>query len=87
MCTAFREIREESFRLGKDQGFKLGKDQGFKLGKDRGIKQGKDQGIRIGEERVNLLIQRLIKDCRMEEIERAVSDKAYQQELFSKYGI
>ena len=79
MCTAFREIREESFRLGKDQG--------FKLGKDRGIKLGKDQGIKIGEERVNLLIQRLIKDCRMEEIERAVSDKAYQQELFSKYGI
>ena len=79
MCTAFREIREESFRLGKDQG--------FKLGKDRGIKLGKDQGIKIGEERVNFLIQRLIKDCRMEEIERAVSDKAYQQELFSKYGI
>ena len=95
MCTAFREIREESFRLGKDQGFKQGKDQGFKLGKDqgfkqgkdRGIKLGKDQGIKIGEERVNLLIQRLIKDCRMEEIERAVSDKDYQQELFSKYGI
>ena len=75
MCTAFRQIREE------------GISQGIKLGKDQGIKLGQDQGIKIGEERVNLLIQRLIKDCRMEEIERAVSDRAYQQELFTKYGI
>ena len=36
---------------------------------------------------MNQLIQCLIRDCRMEEIQRAVSDKAYQQELFSKYGI
>ena len=47
----------------------------------------REEGIQIGEERVNLLIQRLIQECRMEEIERAVSDKAYQQELFIKYGI
>ena len=95
MCTAFREIREDGIKIGKDQGIKLGRDQGIKLGRDQGIKLGrdqgikigKDQGIKLGEERVNQLIQCLIRDCRMEEIERAVSDKAYQQELFSKYGI
>ncbi len=71
VCTAFREIMEK----GRNQGIEIGKNQGMKLGEEK------------GEERVNRLIQRLIQDCRMDEIERAVSDRAYQKELFQKYGI
>ena len=71
MCTAFREIMEK----GRNQGIEIGKNQGMKLGEEK------------GEERVNRLIQHLIQDCRMDEIERAVSDRSYQKELFQKYGI
>ncbi len=56
-------------------------------GVNQGIQIGKEQGIQIGEERVNLLIQHLIQDSRTDEIAKAVSDRAYQQELFLKYGI
>ena len=56
-------------------------------GINQGIQIGKEQGIQIGEERVNLLIQHLIQDSRTDEIAKAVSDRAYQQELFLKYGI
>lgn len=40
-----------------------------------------------GIARVNSLIQKLIQDGRQEEIERVVSDKAYQNMLFEEYGI
>ena len=95
MCTAFREIREEGInqgiQIGKDQGIQIGKDQGIQIGKVQGIQIGKDQGIQIGmekgEERVNVLIRQLLREGRMDEIAKAVSDKNYQEELFARYHI
>ena len=77
--------KKEQFRNKEGGGYNMC--TAFREIREEGIQIGKDQGIQIGAERVNLLIQRLIQEYRMEEIERAVSDKAYQQELFIKYGI
>ncbi len=79
MCTAFREIREE----GINQGIQIGKDQGIQIGKDQGIQIGMEKG----EERVNVLIRQLLREGRMDEIAKAVSDKNYQEELFARYHI
>lgn len=40
-----------------------------------------------GEVRVSLLIQLLIKNSRTEEIEKAVSDKDYQNKLFKEFHL
>ena len=40
-----------------------------------------------GEERVNRLISLLLKQSRWKDIEKAVTNKEYQQSLFKQYGL
>lgn len=75
MCTAFRQMREEGILIGE------------KRGEERGIQIGEKRGIQIGEERVNQLIRMLLQENRGNEISKSVSDRAYQEKLFSEYGI
>ena len=49
---------------------------------EAGEKIGINKGIEQGEGRVNRLIQLLIANSRTDEIEKAVTDKEYQQALF-----
>ena len=73
--------KKEQFRNKEGGGYNVSTE--FQRVREDGIQIGEKKG----EERVNLLIQRLIQDSRMDDIERAVSDRAYQQELFLKYKI
>ena len=54
----------------------------WEAGLEAGEKIGINKGIEQGEGRVNRLIQLLIANSRTDEIEKAVSDKEYQQALF-----
>ena len=46
-----------------------------------------EQGIEQGEQRVNRLIQLLLKDSRGDEIPKAVSDPQYQKKLYKEFGL
>ncbi|MDE6607691.1 MAG: hypothetical protein K2K54_08055 [Lachnospiraceae bacterium] len=52
-----------------------------------GIAKGEEIGRKEGEQRVNHLIQLLINQSRNAEIEKAVTDKDFQQTLFAEFGI
>ena len=54
----------------------------WEAGLEAGEKIGINKGIEQGEGRVNRLIQLLIANSRTDEIEKAVTDKEYQQALF-----
>ena len=60
---------------------------GLEAGRKAGLEAGRKAGLEYGENRVNRLIQLLIANSRGEEIERAVSDKAYQDELFLEFKL
>lgn len=47
----------------------------------------KEEGVEDGKECVNQLIQILIKQSRTDEIERAVTDKAYQDQLLKEFHL
>ena len=47
----------------------------------------RNSGRTEGKEMVNQLIQCLIRDGRNEDIEKAVSDSVYQDELIQYYGL
>ena len=61
--------------------------RGREAGMADGMAKGMANGMSLGVERVNELIKRLIGDGRSEEIDRAVSDKEYQNRLFEEYGL
>ena len=69
--------------IGMAKGEEIGKKRGEEIGKKIGRKEGQEKG----EARVNHLIQLLINQARTDEIEKAVTDKAFQQTLFTEFGI
>ncbi len=58
-----------------------------KDGLDQGIREGIREGIRQGEEKLGRLIQLLIQNSRSDEIDRAVTDRQYQEELYQEFGL
>ena len=55
------------------------------------FRQMKEEGIQIGEERgeerVNRLFKYLLRDSREKDMQKAISDRAYQKQLFKEYDI
>ena len=59
----------------------------LEIGMAKGEEIGRKEGQEKGEDRVNHLIQLLINQTRTDEIEKAVTDKDFQQTLFAEFGI
>ena len=58
---------------------------------DSQMSSSREEGIRIGEERgedrLNRLYEKLMKDQRSDDLMKAISDKAYREKLYQKYGL
>ncbi len=80
-------ILEIGLEKGEEIGKELGREEGRKEGRKEGKEEGRKEGKAEGEARVNHLIQLLIKQARTGEIEKAVTDKEFQQTLFTEFGI
>ena len=84
------EAREKALRdhnyLMKSN-WEAGLEAGRKAGMEAGEKIGISKGMEQGESRVNRLVQMLIANSRTEEIEKAVSDREYQQALFREFHL
>ena len=57
------------------------------MGRNEGLKAGRTQGRSEGREEVNKLHNRLIKEGKYKELERATEDEEYQNHLITEYGI
>jgi DNA-binding protein len=57
------------------------------MGRNEGLKIGRTQGRSEGREEVNKLHNRLIKEGKYKELERATEDAEYQKHLIAEYGI
>ena len=80
------EAREKALR---DHNYlmKSNWEAGLEAGRKAGEKIGISKGMEQGESRVNRLVQMLIANSRTDEIERAVSDKVYQNKLFMEFKL
>ena len=57
------------------------------MGRNEGLKIGRTEGRSEGREEVNKLHNRLIKEGKYKELERATEDAEYQKHLIAEYGI
>ena len=64
-----------------------GVEEGIRIGKSQGIEIGKSQGIEIGENLLAELLRYLNSAGRQEDINRAISDPDYRQELYQALHI
>jgi len=90
-AEAFFSSREERMNYINSEMAGVDYRSGMQDAEDRGIKIGEERGIKIGEERgenrLLRLMQLLIAQNRNDEIARAMTDKAYLQELYRAYSI
>lgn len=52
-----------------------------------GREEGRQEGRQEGEGRVNRLILKLTAEKRYGDLERAAKDRAFQEELYERYGL
>lgn len=77
------EKRARLMAEAKEQAEALGREQGMA----QGIAQGMAQGMAQGEERLSVLINRLILDDRGNEIQKVVTDKEMREAMYREYQL
>lgn len=75
--------RQEAFEQGHSEGFSEGHTEGF----SEGFSEGHSNGVALGMEQTCILFQRLQQDDRLSDLERAIHNKEYLNQLLQKYGI
>lgn len=81
------EKRARLMAEAKEQAEALGREQGMAQGMAQGIAQGIAQGMAQGEERLSVLINRLILDDRGNEIQKVVTDKEMREAMYREYQL
>ena len=56
-------------------------------GVEKGIEKGRQEGLEQGMDRMAVLTARLLKEKRLDDLQRATEDKAYCEQLLKEYGI
>jgi len=87
LLTEYDEVEAMNlFRLeGKLEGLKEGKLEGLKEGKLEGLKEGKLEGLKDGKRELNSIYCKLIQEGRMDELQNAISDPGYLEELAKEF--
>lgn len=62
-------------------------DDGVEKGIEKGIEKGRQEGLEQGMDRMSVLIARLLKEKRLDDLQRATEDKVYCEQLLKEYGI
>lgn len=52
-----------------------------------GFREGEKRGEKRGEERMNCLYRNLLRDSRMEDMKKAMSDGTYRRKLCEEYNV
>ena len=74
---------EQRDREKREEGFK----EGFKEGFEESFKKGFEEGLEEGEAEMAALYKYLIKENRLEDLERASVDANYRKELFRELNL
>ena len=62
-------------------------DDGVEKGRAEGRAEGRQEGLDRGMARMSVLTARLLKEKRLDDLQRATEDKAYCEQLLKEYGI
>ena len=81
--SIFEYDEEKHLKNEREFGYQRGHEAGMR----EGMAAGHKAGVQTGELHVNALILKLIESGRKDEIEKAVTDKAYQEKLFKEFNL
>lgn len=85
LLTEYDERAEREYL--RKEAIELGLEEGREKGLKEGRREGRREGIRQGEERIILLMQRLLESNRMDDMRKALEDREYQKKLLKEFDI
>ncbi len=62
-------------------------DDGVEKGRQEGMEKGIEKGMEKGMDKMSVLTAKLLKEKRLDDLQRATEDKAYCEQLLKEYGI
>ena len=62
-------------------------DDGVEKGRAEGRAEGRQEGLDRGMDRMSVLTARLLKEKRLDDLQRATEDKVFCEQLLKEYGI
>ena len=78
----WREIgREEGRTIGREEGRTIGREEGRTIGRE----EGRSEGLKTGLDNLSLLLKSLMDAGKTEEMQRALSDGTYREQLYREY--
>ncbi len=66
---------------------KLHLDKTFEEGRETGLEQGRKLGLEQGQDQILFLMSQLLKENRLEDLDKALSDKHYLITLLHEYHL
>ena len=82
-----RDAFEEGKAEGRREGEAKGRKEGEAKGRKEGEAKGREEGQAIANERWGILMQRLFKEQRYDDANKAAADADFREKLFKKYDI
>ena len=83
----FADGKAEGYSAGSADGYTAGKSDGYSAGSADGYATGKSEGNTEGQELFAKLVNILLKENKIEDIQRVTTDTDYRNKLYEKYNI
>lgn len=80
-----KKYRQLFIEEAQEIGLQQGREEGLQQGREEGLQQGLLQGRTEGENHLNELYAYLIKNNRIDDMQRAINDTEYRLQLFKEY--
>ncbi|MDY3239251.1 MAG: hypothetical protein SOW80_03910, partial [Anaerovoracaceae bacterium] len=83
--TEFHRNTELAYarKEGREEGIGIGREEGIGIGREEGIGIGREEG----EEKLNQLNLLLLKQNRMDDLQKAAEDKEFRRTLYREFGL
>ena len=78
---------EEGIEKGLAQGMQQGLEKGLEQGLQQGLQKGLEKGLEKGQNRLALLVGRLLDAGRIEDLKKVSYDEVYREKLLKEFGL
>ena len=87
MNVLLEKYRKKAVEEGIEKGLAQGMQQGLEKGLEQGLQKGLEKGLEKGQNRLALLIGRLLEAGRMDDLKRVSFDEEYREKLLKEFGL
>ena len=80
-------LLEKYRKKAVEEGMEKGIEKGLAQGMQQGLQQGLEKGLEQGQNRLAVLVGRLLEAGRIDDLKRVSYDEAYREKLLKEFGL